>query len=114
MKSTAEQGPWSLGGVGVSAGVGPQETTPGRTHPSQGPGYSVEGKRFLWAAPRTGPSDFVLLGGGGGEGENIDSRIVVVVQSPSQVLLFVTPWTAARQASLSLTVSRSLPKFVSI
>ena len=26
----------------------------------------------------------------------------------------VTPWTAARQASLSLTISRSLPKFMSI
>lgn len=112
MKSTEEQGPRSLVGVGVRAGVGPQETMPGCTHPSQGPGYSVEGKHFLWAAPRTGPSDFVLLGGG--EGENIDSRIVFVVQSPSQVLLFMTPCTAAHQASLSLTVSQSLPKFVSI
>ena len=35
-------------------------------------------------------------------------------QSPSYVRLFVTPWTAARQASLSLTISRSLPKFMSI
>ena len=39
---------------------------------------------------------------------------VVVVQSPSHVPLFVTPWTAPRQASLSLTVSRSLPKFMVI
>jgi len=39
---------------------------------------------------------------------------VVVVQSPSCVRLFVTPWTAARQASLSLTVSPSLPRFLSI
>ena len=38
----------------------------------------------------------------------------VVVQSPSHVRLFVTPWAAARQASLSLTISRSLPKFMSI
>ena len=30
------------------------------------------------------------------------------------VRLFVTPWTAARQASLFLTTSQSLPKFVSI
>ena len=37
----------------------------------------------------------------------------VVVQSPSPVQLFMTPWTAARQASLSLTISRSLPKFIS-
>ena len=27
---------------------------------------------------------------------------------------FVTPWTAARQASLSLTISRSLLKFISV
>ena len=38
----------------------------------------------------------------------------VVVQSLSCVQLFVTPWTAAHQASLSLTISRSLPKFMSI
>ena len=40
--------------------------------------------------------------------------VVVVVQSPSPVWLFVTPWTAACQASLSLTISQSLPKFMSI
>ena len=36
------------------------------------------------------------------------------VQSLSRVPLFVTPWTAARQASLSLTNSRSLLKLMSI
>ena len=36
------------------------------------------------------------------------------VQSLSHVLLFATPWTAARQASLSITHSRSLPKLMSI
>ena len=41
-------------------------------------------------------------------------QIVVVVQSPSHVQLFATPWTAAGQASLSLTISRRLPKFMSI
>ena len=35
------------------------------------------------------------------------------VQSLSRVQLFATPWTAARQASLSITNSRSLPKFMS-
>ena len=30
---------------------------------------------------------------------------VVVVQMPSGAGLFVTPWTAAHQASLSLTIS---------
>ena len=38
---------------------------------------------------------------------------VIVVQSPSHVWLFTTPWTAAHQASLSLTISQSLPKFMS-
>ena len=39
---------------------------------------------------------------------------VVVVQSPSHVWHFATPWTAAYQASLSLTISWTLPKFMSI
>ena len=38
---------------------------------------------------------------------------VVFVQSLSQVWLFATPWTAARQASLSITSSQSLPKLMS-
>ena len=36
------------------------------------------------------------------------------VQSLSHVRLFVTPWTAARQASLSIINSQSLPKLTSI
>ena len=36
------------------------------------------------------------------------------VQSLSRVWLFVTPWIAAHQASLSITNSQSLPKFMSI
>ena len=36
------------------------------------------------------------------------------VQSLSRVQLFVTPWTAAHQASLSITNSRSLLKLTSI
>ena len=36
------------------------------------------------------------------------------VQSLSRVWLFVTPWTAARQASLSITNSQSLLKLMSI
>ena len=42
------------------------------------------------------------------------SLIVVVVHSLSLVQLFAMPWTAAVQASLSLTISRSLPKFMFI
>ena len=41
-------------------------------------------------------------------------HVVVVVQLPSCVHLFVTPWTAACQASLSLTIPRSLPRFIFI
>ena len=40
--------------------------------------------------------------------------IVVVVQAPGHVQLFVTPWTTACQASLSLTISQSLLKLMSI
>ena len=38
----------------------------------------------------------------------------VVVQLIIHVRLFVTPWTAARQASLSFTISWSLLKLMSI
>ena len=38
----------------------------------------------------------------------------LIVQSLSRVQLFVTPWTAAHQASLSFTNSRSLLKLMSI
>ena len=37
-----------------------------------------------------------------------------MVQSLSHIRLFVTPWNAARQASLSFTISQSLPKFMFI
>ena len=39
--------------------------------------------------------------------------VVVVVQSLSRAWLFVTPWTAAPQASLYFTISRSLLKLMS-
>ena len=38
--------------------------------------------------------------------------VVIVVQSRSHVWLFATPWTAAHQASLSLTISWSWLKFI--
>ena len=44
----------------------------------------------------------------------IPSKTLVIVQSPSCVQFFMTPWTAARHASLSLTISQSLPKFMPI
>ena len=40
--------------------------------------------------------------------------LLVVVQLPSWVWLFATPWAAAHQASLSFTVSQSLLKIMSI
>ena len=40
--------------------------------------------------------------------------MLFVVQLLSCVRLFVTPWTAARQDSLSITNCRSLPKLMSI
>ena len=40
--------------------------------------------------------------------------VAVVVQSLTYVQLFVTPWTAARQASLSFTISWSLLKLMCI
>ena len=50
------------------------------------------------------------------EGEMLGSQVSVSVsvQLLSHVQLFATPWTAARQASLSITNSRSLPKVMSI
>ena len=60
----------------------------------------------------------------GGEAEvygksNMETSITicktdVVIQSPSHVQLFASPWTAARQASLSFTISWTLPKFMLI
>ena len=38
----------------------------------------------------------------------------VLVQSLSHVRLFATPWTTACQGSLFLTITQSLPKFMSI
>ena len=49
--------------------------------------------------------------------ENVNfylARATISVQSLSRVQLFVTPWTVARQASLSITNSRSLLKLMSI
>ena len=41
-------------------------------------------------------------------------RTIAVVQSLRRVRLFVTPWTASCQASLSFTISWNLLKFMSI
>ena len=46
--------------------------------------------------------------------ESISHTFVAVVQLPSRVQFFETPRTVAHQASLSLTISWSSPKFMSI
>ena len=43
-----------------------------------------------------------------------DLSFPVAAQSVSHAQLFATPWTAARQAALSITSSRSPPKLMSI
>ena len=50
----------------------------------------------------------------GGQDSNTSFLVVVIVQSLSRVRLFMTPWTAARQASLSITDSRRLVTLVSL
>ena len=46
--------------------------------------------------------------------QNSEWHTVIVVESLSHVWLFVTPWTAAHQASLSFTISWSLLRLMSI
>ena len=66
--------------------VMPEDTQPGKDHEGLGPRSSALCSRALF----------------------------VVVQSFSCVWLFVNPWTAAWQASLSFTVSQSLLKLMSV
>ena len=44
---------------------------------------------------------------------NLDFYVVAVVQSLSRVWLFVTPWTAAYQGSMSFTISGTLLRLMS-
>ena len=46
--------------------------------------------------------------------QNVKHRVSIIVQLLSCVSLFVTPWTAAHQASLSFIISQSLLKLMSI
>ena len=61
----------------------------------------------MWSSPSPR-----LQGDATGEGGR--GLAVVIVQSLSCVQLFATPWAAARQASLSFTISWSLLKLMSI
>ena len=51
--------------------------------------------------------------GDGDEVASLEPQSIQSVQSLSRVRLFAMPWTAACQASLSITNFRSLPKLVS-
>ena len=59
---------------------------------------------------RLGPYDWILSSGSGLKWYD---PLLVVVQLLSCVWLFATPWTAARQACLSFTISQSLLKLKS-
>ena len=65
----------------------------------------------LWRSP---PSTAEETGFGGSEQLPRVPQLIVVIESLSHVQLFATPWTAARQASLSFTVSQSLLAFMPI
>ena len=68
-------------------------------------------KRPVGPAPRLPASPSPPLGLGF---PDCETRMFSSIQSLSRVRLFATPWTAARQASLSITNSRSLLKLMSI
>ena len=57
---------------------------------------------------------YALWGGKFKSSSTTFEYMVVIVWSLSRVWLFVTPWTAAHQASLSFTISWSLLKLMSI
>ena len=65
---------------------------------------SIRGCQGAHCVPQTSYADVLTL----------STSAVVVVESLSHVRLFVTPWTAACQASLSFTISRSLLKLMSM
>ena len=112
---------WSIlgkcGNLSWQTPMSATDSSPPPTHPQSFNLYSPLFQRFTTNAsvrrevqPSTDPLDSVQL------------RMSISpflgefssVQSLSRVRLFVTPWTAARQASLSITKSWSPPKLMSI
>ena len=57
---------------------------------------------------------FILCYDSGQSKLDMSLWIIYCLHSLSPVRLFVTPWTAAHQASLSFTISQSLLKLMSI
>ena len=79
--------------------------------------YSVlkkESKSAAWTM-RMNPEDTMLREISPSQQDKpCSSPIISSVQLLSRVWLYATPWTAARQVSLSITNSRSLPKLMCI
>ena len=65
-------------------------------------------KRSLPALRRTSSTDILI------SDFSFHNSVVVCAQLQNHAELFATPWTAARQAPLSSTISRHLLKFMSI
>ena len=91
-------------------------TTCGPSKPGKGHGSVVTGKdRAQGKSQPVSPQDHGLelsLSSLSTESESL--RNLVVVQLLSHVQLFVTPWTAARQASPSFTISQNLLRLMSV
>ena len=75
------------------------------------PGLLVEHQRKTQIA---NDADYITTCGWQSHRTSEGAIVVAIVHSPSPVQLFKTPWTAACQASLSLTISQSLLKLMSI
>ena len=90
----------SLEGMGA-AGATPARYRGGSTHPPPLPQWSDLGTSYFVQGALSAPLTPVPF------------PSFVVVQSLSRVQLFATPWTAAHQASLSFTISQSVPKLTS-
>ena len=75
--------------------------------------YKAPQRKVSWViSVDTSAMDFALISGSPVKGPCWGT--VSSVQSLSHVRLFPTPWTAARQASLSITNTQSLLKLISI
>ena len=80
---------------------------PNAPHPECLPGEGL-------STPERCPSLFLFWASLSFRPQDLNTQVVVVVQLLSRVQLFVTPWTAACQASLSFTISQSLLKLLFI
>ena len=86
-------------------------TWPGRANLVLVSRHSGSGKEMLL---RTSLNLFLMNGNHFLMNSSVYTDLFVVVQSLKNVQLFVTPWTATHQASLSFTTSQSLRKLMSI